>query len=151
MPGVGGSSLSKLVAAQKGVSLFASPSSWPACASLDRQPTGYAHKACCANIPPNVQEIRYVPLCAGFGRTALLRIATDPPATGDIVHLSILGQSTVVIDSYDAAIELLEQRSAHTSDRPRLVMAELSVPLLHTHNTLTPHGDHPPLFPPAPA
>ena len=56
---------------------------------------------------------------------------TDPPAIGDIVHLSVLGQSTVVIDSYDAAIELLEQRSAHTSDRPRFVMAKLSVPLLY--------------------
>ena len=48
------------------------------------------------------------------------------------MHLSVFGQSTVVIDSYDAAIELLEQRSSQTSDRPRLVMAELSVPLLTT-------------------
>ena len=53
-------------------------------------------------------------------------------AIGDIVHLSVFGQSTIVIDSYDAAIELLEQRSSQTSDRPRLVMAELSVPLLAT-------------------
>ncbi|KAI1788646.1 CyP450 monooxygenase [Ganoderma leucocontextum] len=45
---------------------------------------------------------------------------------GGIVHLSIFGQSTVVIDSYDAAMELLEHRSAHTSDRPRLIMAELA-------------------------
>ena len=46
------------------------------------------------------------------------------------MHLSVFGQSTVVIDSYDAAIELLEQRSSQTSDRPRLVMAELSAPHL---------------------
>ncbi|PIL23523.1 cytochrome P450 [Ganoderma sinense ZZ0214-1] len=45
---------------------------------------------------------------------------------GDIVYLSVFGQSTVVIDSYDAAVELLEQRSLQTSDRPRLVMAELA-------------------------
>nr|VWO94505.1 Cytochrome P450 33C9 [Ganoderma boninense] len=50
---------------------------------------------------------------------------------GDIIHLSVFGQSTVVIDSYDAAVELLEQRSLQTSGRPRLVMAELSVSL-HT-------------------
>ena len=33
----------------------------------------------------------------------------------------------IVINSYDAAVGLLEAKSANTSDRPRLVMAELYV------------------------
>ncbi|TBU27012.1 CyP450 monooxygenase [Dichomitus squalens] len=45
---------------------------------------------------------------------------------GDIVSLNVLGGTTVVLGSYDAAVALLESRSAHTSDRPRLVMAELA-------------------------
>ena len=44
---------------------------------------------------------------------------------GEIVYLDVFGQPTIIIDSYDAAIALLESRSANTSDRPRFVMAEL--------------------------
>ena len=33
----------------------------------------------------------------------------------------------IIINSYDAAVGLLEAKSANTSDRPRLVMAELYV------------------------
>ena len=35
----------------------------------------------------------------------------------------------IVINSYDAAVGLLEAKSANTSDRPRLVMAERYVSL----------------------
>ena len=45
--------------------------------------------------------------------------------TGEIVYLEVFGQPTVLIDSYDAAVAILETRSANTSDRPRFVMAEL--------------------------
>ena len=44
---------------------------------------------------------------------------------GDVTYLNVLGQSTVVLGSYDAAVALLESRSANTSGRPRMVMAEL--------------------------
>lgn len=44
---------------------------------------------------------------------------------GDIVYLDVFGQPTIIIDSYDAAIAILESRSANTSDRPRFIMAEL--------------------------
>ena len=44
---------------------------------------------------------------------------------GEIVYLDVFGQPTIIIDSYDAAIAILESRSANTSDRPRFIMAEL--------------------------
>ena len=44
---------------------------------------------------------------------------------GDIVYLDVFEQPTIIIDSYDAAIAILESRSANTSDRPRFIMAEL--------------------------
>lgn len=44
---------------------------------------------------------------------------------GDIVYFDVLGQPTIVINTYDAAISLLEAKSANTSDRPRIVMADL--------------------------
>ncbi|KAI0631045.1 O-methylsterigmatocystin oxidoreductase [Trametes polyzona] len=45
---------------------------------------------------------------------------------GDIVYLDMLGQPIIVINSYDAAIGLLEGRSTNTSDRQQIVMAELT-------------------------
>ena len=44
---------------------------------------------------------------------------------GEVTYLNVFGQPTLVVDSYDAAFFLLENRSSNTSDRPRLVMAEL--------------------------
>ena len=40
----------------------------------------------------------------------------------------------IVINSYDAAVGLLETKSANTSDRPRLVMAELYVSVFSAPN-----------------
>jgi len=41
---------------------------------------------------------------------------------GDLIYLSSFGQSMVVINSYDIAVELLEKRSLNYSDRPNSVM-----------------------------
>ncbi|KAJ8075174.1 hypothetical protein PM082_019502 [Marasmius tenuissimus] len=41
---------------------------------------------------------------------------------GDIVHLRIFHQPMIVLNSYEAAQELLEKRSASYSDRPRFVL-----------------------------
>ena len=41
------------------------------------------------------------------------------------MYLNVFGQPTLIVDSYDAAFGLLENRSSNTSDRPRLVMGEL--------------------------
>nr|BED43019.1 cytochrome P450 monooxygenase [Trametes versicolor] len=45
---------------------------------------------------------------------------------GELTYLNMLGQPIIILNSYEAAIGLLEGRSANTSDRPRLVMAELT-------------------------
>ncbi|EJF57353.1 cytochrome P450 [Dichomitus squalens LYAD-421 SS1] len=44
---------------------------------------------------------------------------------GEVMHLDVFGEPTIIIDSYEAAIAILETSSASTSDRPRFVMAEL--------------------------
>ena len=49
----------------------------------------------------------------------------DEPPAGDIVYFDVFGQPTVVINTYDAAVSLLDTKSANTSDRPRIVMADL--------------------------
>ncbi|KAI0774796.1 cytochrome P450 [Trametes elegans] len=45
---------------------------------------------------------------------------------GNVMHLKLFGQSTVVLGSYQTAIDLLEKRSGIYSDRPRSAMADLS-------------------------
>lgn len=45
--------------------------------------------------------------------------------TGDIAYLKVLGQSMVVLDTFEAASEFLDRRSSNYSDRPRLVMNDL--------------------------
>lgn len=50
---------------------------------------------------------------------------TLPLDIGELTYLNMLGQPIIILNSYEAAIGLLEGRSANTSDRPRLVMAEL--------------------------
>ncbi|KZS91085.1 cytochrome P450 [Sistotremastrum niveocremeum HHB9708] len=42
---------------------------------------------------------------------------------GDVVHISVLGQSIVVLGSHDAALDMLVKRAAIASDRPEFTMA----------------------------
>ncbi|TBU30136.1 hypothetical protein BD311DRAFT_241501 [Dichomitus squalens] len=44
---------------------------------------------------------------------------------GEVVHLTVLGQSMVLIGSSKAVTDLLDKRSANYSDRPTSVMAQL--------------------------
>lgn len=44
---------------------------------------------------------------------------------GELTYLNMLGQPMIILNSYEAAAGLLESRSANTSDRPGVVMAEL--------------------------
>ncbi|KAI0740350.1 cytochrome P450 98A3 [Earliella scabrosa] len=44
---------------------------------------------------------------------------------GPVAHLSVLGQSIVVLGSHKAACELMDKRSANYSDRPESVMVSL--------------------------
>ena len=44
---------------------------------------------------------------------------------GDVTYLDLLGKPMLILNTYEAAVGLLESRSSNTSDRPGLVMAEL--------------------------
>lgn len=44
---------------------------------------------------------------------------------GDVMYLHVLGKPIVVLNSVKAAVELLDQRSANYSDRPRFVVMEI--------------------------
>ena len=46
---------------------------------------------------------------------------------GDLLHFKVLGQHMVVLGSPDAMFELLEKRSANTSDRQQVPLINLSV------------------------
>lgn len=43
----------------------------------------------------------------------------------DVIHVSILGQPVIVLNSVSAAIELLDKRGANYCDRPRFVLFEV--------------------------
>ena len=43
-------------------------------------------------------------------------------STGDVAYLHVFNRHALVINSYDAAVELLEKRSATFSSRPMSVM-----------------------------
>ncbi|KAL0958953.1 hypothetical protein HGRIS_014265 [Hohenbuehelia grisea] len=64
---------------------------------------------------------------------------------GDIIHLSALGKHVVVINSNQAAIDLLDKRSANYSDRPDIPMANMTgwtainIGLIHYGDTWRKH------------
>ncbi|KAJ6535355.1 cytochrome P450 [Mycena vulgaris] len=47
---------------------------------------------------------------------------------GDVMYLEVLGQPMVILDTEQAAVALLNERSAIYSDRPRFVLYEMYVP-----------------------
>ena len=48
---------------------------------------------------------------------------------GELVYLNIFGQGLLFVNSYEAAVDLLEKRGAIYSDKPKMIMAgELQVP-----------------------
>ncbi|TBU57403.1 cytochrome P450 [Dichomitus squalens] len=59
---------------------------------------------------------------------------------GELVYLNIFGQGLLFVNSYEAAVDLLEKRGAIYSDKPRMVMAG---ELCGCENMigLTPYGD----------
>lgn len=51
-----------------------------------------------------------------------LRYAAWAREYGDIIHLQVFGNSTVILNSVQATTELLEKRSNNYSDRPDMTM-----------------------------
>ena len=68
----------------------------------------------------NRKDIRY----AHFDWCICVRPVNEP-LEGAIVYFDVFGQPMVVINTYDAAVALLETKSVNTSDRPKIVMADL--------------------------
>ncbi|KAJ7463683.1 cytochrome P450 [Mycena latifolia] len=44
---------------------------------------------------------------------------------GDVMHLRVLGRSMIILDTYQAAVDLLDKRSLNYSDRPDFVLYDL--------------------------
>ncbi|KAJ7463649.1 cytochrome P450 [Mycena latifolia] len=44
---------------------------------------------------------------------------------GDVMHLQVLGRSMIILDTYQAAVDLLDKRSVNYSDRPKFTLYEL--------------------------
>ena len=42
---------------------------------------------------------------------------------GEVVYLHVFGQGLLFVNSYEAAVDLLEKRGAIYSDKPKMVMA----------------------------
>ncbi len=49
-------------------------------------------------------------------------LCTSSRCTGDILHVQVLGQHIVVLNSLQSVRDLLEKRSSIYSDRPRFVL-----------------------------
>jgi hypothetical protein len=45
--------------------------------------------------------------------------------SGDVMRLEVLGRTMIILDSYQAATDLLEKRGAIYSDRPKFTVYEL--------------------------
>ncbi|KAJ7146609.1 hypothetical protein C8R44DRAFT_599699 [Mycena epipterygia] len=44
---------------------------------------------------------------------------------GDVIHLQVLGRSIIILDTYQAAVNLLDKRGLNYSDRPNFTLYEL--------------------------
>jgi hypothetical protein len=48
-------------------------------------------------------------------------------AIGDVMHLQVLGKSMIILDTVQAAVDLLDKKGSIYSDRPPLPLYELWV------------------------
>lgn len=77
---------------------------------------------------------RTMPLC-------LMSWTDSDPVLGDVISVTVLGHRTIILNSFDAAVDLLEKKSAIYSDRPVQPMAG---DLMHWSRqiVLSQYGDH---------
>lgn len=85
------------------------------------------------NIRAVVPSIRYVLPLAWVSHCSPLKAVV----LGDVMHISLLGQHVVILNSVKAVTDLFERRSALYSSRPQSTMAsELYVPPTSSHDTV---------------
>lgn len=69
--------------------------------------------------------------------SVLIQLTTFWSFTGDLVYITVFGSSMIIVNTYEAAKELLERRSSIYSDRPRLELFDMyDLPIIFTpaHN-----------------
>ncbi|RPD64516.1 cytochrome P450 98A3 [Lentinus tigrinus ALCF2SS1-7] len=78
------------------------------------------------HLPPGPTPLPLIGNALDMPRKHLAReFAALSEKYGDVVHLNVLGQSTILLGSYQAACDLFEKRSANYSDRPPSIMVEM--------------------------
>ncbi|KAF8077572.1 cytochrome P450 [Lyophyllum atratum] len=74
-------------------------------------------------------ENLYYELGKTYGAFQSLTRTPNTPAEfrkpGDVMYLHVLGRPIIVLNSVEAAVDLLDKRSANYSDRPRFILFEL--------------------------
>lgn len=82
-------------------------------------------------IPPTDQDMFFYELGKQYG-TPNQYIWNEQQASlphcfnsGDVVYLHVLGRPMIVLNSVQAAVDLLEKRSSNYSDRPNFPIFEL--------------------------
>ena len=93
------------------------PTGWPLIGNLLDVPIEYSWHAFAK------WAERWGELCSIEPFVQLQFTEIDPPFTGDLMSIVLLGQPMIIINSYKHAYELLERRSAIYSDRPHMIMA----------------------------
>ncbi|KAI0741720.1 cytochrome P450 [Daedaleopsis nitida] len=79
------------------------------------------------HLPPGPRPLPIVGNVLDFPRNHLGREFRDISLTyGEVAYMKVLGQSIVLLGSYEAACDLFEKRSANYSDRPHSVMVNLT-------------------------
>ncbi|KIY43454.1 cytochrome P450 [Fistulina hepatica ATCC 64428] len=88
-------------------------------------------------LPPGPPGYPFIGNLLDLNTPSVPKLFADLEATyaGDIIHISVFGKSTVILNSESAVIDLLEKRGAIYSNRPRLVL----LGELHGWDDATPH------------
>lgn len=80
------------------------------------------------DLPKSLPWITYFSWAKQYGKYfdhIYFPVFHQPSIIGKIMHFNILGQHIIVLNSLDAAIDLLEKRSRIYSDRPLLPVTDL--------------------------